>query len=72
MPKINCSEMPSIEIKRFCMTFCEAIISSTEDKSFREKFERHISSKEVDSLAQKENVVGGTANSSDSYTVCHS
>lgn len=46
--RIDTSIMPSIEIKRFCRTFSEAIKSSTEDKSFREKFERHISSKEVD------------------------
>ena len=70
MPKINCSEMPSIEIKRFCRTFSEAIVNSTENKAFREKFERHISSKEVDSL-EKGNVCSNTADSGNSYTVCH-
>ena len=70
MPKINCSEMPSIEIKRFCRTFSEDIKSSTEDKSFRENFERHISSKEVDSH-EKGNVDSCTADSGNSYTVCH-
>ena len=70
MPKINCSEMPSIEIKRFCRTFSEAVVRSAENKTFREKFERHISSKEVDSH-EKGNVDSCTADCGNSYTVCH-
>lgn len=37
--KIDISNIPQIELKLLCKTLCEAIIKSTEDKAFIERFE---------------------------------
>ena len=51
MPKINCSEIPAVELRNVCRTFCKAMDRSIEDKSQLDKLNRRKSSKEVDSLA---------------------
>ena len=72
MPKIICSDMPSIEVKRFCRTFCEAIKQSTDDMGFREKFDKHIKHKKVDSLEHENKDFNCAAGyGGNSYTANH-
>ena len=46
--KINCSEIPSVDVRNFCRTFSKAIERSAEDPSFMKKFEQYKTSKEVE------------------------
>ena len=40
--KINCSEMPSVDLRNFCRTFSKALERSAEDPSFMKKYEQYI------------------------------
>ena len=52
--KINCSEIPSVDLRNFCRTFSKAIERSAEDPSFMKKFEQYKTSKEVEKSHNEE------------------
>lgn len=53
MPKINFTEMPSVELRNFCRTFSAAIERSAEDPAFLEAYNRHRVGKEVETLTHE-------------------
>ncbi len=52
--KINCSEIPSVEMRNFCRTFSKAIERSAEDPSFLKMYEQYKTSKEVEKSHNEE------------------
>lgn len=63
MPKINFTEMPSVELRNFCRTFSAAIERSAEDPAFLEAYNRHRVGKEVETLTHENSNLHDSDNS---------
>lgn len=63
MPKINFTEMPSVELRNFCRTFSAAIERSAEDPAFLEAYNRHRVGKEVETLTHENSNLRDSDNS---------
>ena len=69
--KINCSEMPSVDLRNFCRTFSKALERSAEDPSFMKKYEQYKAQKEVEKQHHEEKgIIDVAADLTDCSFVC--